>query len=176
MKTAMKIVTVMMILAWAGTGFAQQAGNAPGRAWCGPAGTWIGSNDTFGLEFVVTIDPMSRHCFSVVGEGVEVVPPWESSTAWRGVARKTGPDTYAWTQVTLASPSQFSDPGAGVPDIAGIRGQMRMSDCDHFEIEFGPTELYAWGQTPFEDEPVATLPPSIARYTRVPVDCGFEAE
>jgi hypothetical protein len=47
-----------------------------------------------------------------------------------------------------------------------------MLDCDHFEIDFGPAELYAWGQTPFKDQPMATLPPSIGSYTRVPVDCG----
>lgn len=174
MKTAIKIVVVALTMAWAGTVFAQGAGNGLGRAWCGPAGTWIGSNETYDLEFVVTIDPMGRQCFSVVGEGLEVTPPWESATAWRGTARKTGPDTYAWTQVTFASPSQLTDPSEGVPDIAAIRGELRMLDCDHFEIEFGPTEVYAWGQTPFEDDPMATWPPSIARYTRVPVDCGSE--
>ena len=85
---------------------------------------------------------------------------------------KTGRYTYSWAQVTLAGPSQLSDPGAGVPDIAGIRGEMTMQDCDHFEIDFGQAELYAWGQTPFEDVPVATMPPSIASYTRVPFDCA----
>ena len=47
-----------------------------------------------------------------------------------------------------------------------------MLDCDHVEVEFGPTEVYAWGQTPFEDPTTATTPPSIAHYTRVPYHCS----
>ena len=143
----------------------------PGRRWCQPSGTWIGQNETYGLEFVVTIEPMGGGCYSVVSEGIEIVPPWEVSTAWRGALRKTGRRTFSWNQVLYAGPSQLTDPSAGVPDIAGIRGELTMLDCDHFEVVFGPTELYAWGLTPFEDEPTSTMPPSIAHYTRVPYEC-----
>ena len=178
MKTAVRIVVTAAVvaMAWAGTGFAQETSGQPGRRWCGPVGTWFGSNETFGLEFVVTIAHIGGGCYSVVAEGVEVVPPWESATPWRGVIHKTGRDTYRWQQIIFAAPSQLTDPSEGVPDIAGIEGQMTILDCDHFEVDFGPTGVYAWGQTPFEDEPMATWPPSIARYTRVPVDCGPEPE
>jgi len=178
MKTTVRIVVtaVMVSLAWAGIGFAQEPAGQPGRNWCGPAGVWFGSNETFGLEYVVTIDKIGGGCFSVVAENIEVVPPWEYSTPWRGVIRKTGPGTYRWQQITYAGPSQLTDPGAGVPDIAAIRGEMTMLDCDHFEVDFGPTGVYAWGQTPFEDEPLATWPPSIARYTRVPFECESEPD
>ncbi len=178
MKRASKIIVVATLLTavWAGVASAQDAVQEPGRKWCGPTGTWIGGNETLGLEFVMTIEPMGGGCFSVVSEGIENVPPWETSTAWRGVIHKTGRQTYSWAQVTIAGPSQLSDPGAGVPDIAGIRGEMTMQDCDHFEIDFGQVELYAWGQTPFEDVPVATMPPSIASYTRVPFDCAVRYE
>lgn len=174
MKRANKIIVfaTFFTVVWAGAISAQEAGSEPGRKWCGPAGTWIGQNETFGLEFVVTIDPMGGGCYSAVGEGIENVPPWEASTAWRGVLRKTGRRTFSWTQVAFAGPSQFTDPDEGVPDIAGIRGELTMLDCDHFEIIFEPTELYAWGQTPFVDQPMATMPPGIAHYTRVPLDCG----
>lgn len=178
MKTTVRIVVtaVMVSLAWVGAGFAQEPAAQPGRNWCGPAGVWFGSNETYGLEYVVTIDKIGGGCFSVVAENIEVVPPWEYSTPWRGVIRKTGPGTYRWQQITYAGPSQLTDPGAGVPDIAAIRGEMTMLDCDHFEVDFGPTGVYAWGQTPFEDEPLATWPPSIARYTRVPFECESEPD
>ena len=148
MKTRTTIALLMMVMIWAGAGLAQEPANGPGRPWCSPTGTWFGSNETFGLEFVVTIDPVNGHCFSVVAEGLEATPPWESGTAWRGMIRKTGPGTYSWVQIAYASPSQFTDPGAGVPDIAGARGRMTMLDCDHFEVDFGPIGIYAWGQTP----------------------------
>lgn len=176
MKTAIRIVAVLMVITWAGTGLAQEAVRETSRRWCGPVGTWFGSNETFGLEFIVTIDPMGGGCFSVVAETVEVAPPWEYSTSWRGMLSKGAYHTYTWTQIAYAGPSQFTDPSAGVPDIAAIRGVLTMLDCDHIEVDFGPTELYAWGQTPFEDDPAATWPPSIARYTRVPTECGNKTE
>lgn len=172
MKTATKIAAVLMVMAWAGTGLAQEPAQELGRKWCGPAGTWFGSNETFGLEFIVTIDRVGASCFSAVAEGVEVIPPWEYATSWRGMLSKGANHTYTLMQITYAGPSQFTDPSEGVPDIAAIRGELTMLDCDHFEVAFGPTEVYAWGQTPFEDEPAASWPPSIARYTRVPVECG----
>ncbi len=178
MKAANRVVltAVVMTVFWTGTGVAQETAGQPGRRWCGPVGTWFGSNETFGIEYVVTIAHIGGGCYSVVAEGVEVAPPWERSTPWRGVIHKTGRDTYRWQQIAYAGPSQLTDPGEGVPDIAGIRGEMTMLDCDHFEVDFGPTALYAWGQTPFEDIPTATWPPSIATYTRVPFDCGSETE
>lgn len=178
MKTAEKIVVVAAVMAmmWAGGVSAQDPAGQPGRRLCSPTGTWFGTNETYGLEFVVTIEHMGGGCYSIVAEGVENTPPWEVSTAWRGVLNKTGGRTFSLAQITFAGPSQLTDPGEGVPDVAGIRGEMTMLDCDHFEVEFGPTELYAWGQTPFEDPPVATMPPSIANYTRVPFDCASRSE
>jgi len=178
MKRANKIIVVATLLTavWAGVASAQGAIQERGRKWCRPTGTWIGQNETYELEFVVTIEPTGGRCYSVVSEGIENVPPWEVSTAWRGALRKTGNRTFSWVQVTFAGPSQLTDPGEGVPDVAGIRGEMTMLDCDHFEVEFEPTELYAWGQIPFEDPPAATMPPSIAHYTRVPMDCGDRTE
>lgn len=173
MKSANKMVVVatVAVLALAGTAAAQAPNLELGRKWCGPTGTWIGQNDTYGLELVLTIEPMSGTCFSIVGEGIENVLPWEVSTAWRGVIHKTGGQSYNTSMVTLAGPNQLTNPKADVPDIAAVRGEIYMPDCDHLEIEFEATELYAWGQVPFEDAPLATMPPSIAHYTRVPFDC-----
>ena len=178
MKRANKIIVVATLLTavWAGVASAQGAIQERGRKWCRPTGTWIGQNETYELEFVVTIEPTGGRCYSVVSEGIENVPPWEVSTAWRGALRKTGNRTFSWVQVTFAGPSQLTDPGECVPDVAGIRGEMTMLDCDHFEVELEPTELYAWGQIPVEDPPAATMPPSIAHYTRVPMDCGDRTE
>jgi hypothetical protein len=173
MKTARTIVLVATLstLVWAGAVEAQENKQEPGRSWCSPAGVWIGQNHTYELEYVITIEKMGAGCFSIVADGVELVAPWESSTRWRGMLRRTGRHTFSMTQVALAGPSQFLGMTDGVPDIAAIRGVLTQVDCDHFEVEFEPTELYAWGQKPFVDSPVATLPPSIASYERVPMDC-----
>ena len=179
MKQANKMVvvaTMVVALALTGAASAQQANSELGRKWCGPTGTWIGQNDTYGLELVLTIEPMSGTCFSIVGEGIENILPWEVSTAWRGVINKNGGQSYSTSMVTLAGPNQLTGPTADVPDIAAVRGELYMPDCDHLEIEFEPTELYAWGQVPFEDTPLATMPPSIAHYTRVPFDCMERVE
>ena len=63
MKSANKMVVVasMVALALAGTAAAQSPNSELGRKWCGPTGTWIGQNDTYGLELVLTIEPM-RTC------------------------------------------------------------------------------------------------------------------
>lgn len=161
MKTAGKVVVMaaLMAVAWTSVVSAQGTPAELEGRWCKPTGTWIGQNDTFGNEFLMTIEPMGGGCYSVVSESIDIVPPWETSTAWRGVLRKTGRYTYSWIQVAYAGPSQLTDPGEGVPDIAAIRGVVTMDDCDHFEIDFEEIGLYAWGQVPFEDEPVATLPP-----------------
>jgi hypothetical protein len=173
MKSAnnMVVVATMAALAFASAAAAQVPDLELGRKWCGPTGTWIGQNDTYGLELVLTIEPMSGTCFSIVAEGIEKVLPWEVSTAWRGVVKKNGGQSYSTSMVTLAGPNQLTNPKADVPDIAAVRGELYMPDCDHLEIEFEPTELYAWCQVPFEDTPLATMPPSIAHYTRVPFDC-----
>jgi len=133
MKRASKIIVVATFLTvvWVGAVSAQDAGEGPGRKWCQPTGTWIGQNETYGLEFVVTIEPMGGRCYSVVSEGIENVPPWEVLTAWRGALRKTGNRTFSWVQVTYAGPSQLTDPGEGVPDVAGIRGEMESCDAAH---------------------------------------------
>ncbi len=172
MKMAGKIVVVAVVMAMAGVGAvsAQDASQEPERRWCGPAGTWIGQNQTYGLEYVVTVKPMGGGRYSIVAEGVDDTPPWESSSPWRGVLQKTGRRIFSFAQIKFASPSQFTDPGEGVPDIFGIRGELTMLDCDHSEIEFEPAEYYAWGQVPFVDDPVATSPPAIAYFTRVSFD------
>lgn len=178
MKEARKTLVVAVVLAIAvvGAASAQDAVLEPERRWCTPAGTWIGQNETFGLEYVVTVEPMGGGRFSVVGEGIDETPPWTVSTAWRGMQYRTGHRTYSLTQTKLAGPSQFTDPAEGVPDIFGIQAVVTMLDCDHIEIEFGPAEFYAWGQIPFEDEPVATGTPSISTYTRVPFEQAFAAQ
>jgi hypothetical protein len=119
---------------------------------------------------ITTLRPLGGGRYSIVAEGVDVIPPWEFSTAYRGVLRKTGHRTFSFAQIRFSGPSQFTDPGEGVPDIVGIRGEMTMLDCDHSEVEFGPAGFYAWGQIPFEDAPLATSPPAIAYFTRVPFD------
>ncbi len=170
MKMASRIVVVAVVMAMAGVGAvsAQDAAQEPERRGCTPAGTWIGQNETFGLEWLVTVEPMGGGRYSIVGEGVDDIPPWEFSTAYRGVLRKTGRRTFTFAQIKFMGPSQFTDPGEGVPDILGIKGEMTMLDCDHNEVEFAPSEFYAWGQIPFVDDPVATSPPAIAYFTRVP--------
>ena len=57
MKSAnnMVVVATMAALAFAGAAAAQAPDLELGRKWCGPTGTWIGQNDTYGLELVVTI-------------------------------------------------------------------------------------------------------------------------
>jgi len=173
MNRASKIfmVATLFTAVWAGAVSAQDSRIEPGRRSCQPTGTWIGQNETYGLEFVVTIEPMGGGCYSVIAEGIENVPPWEVSTAWRGALRKTGNRTFSWIQVTYAGPSQLTDPAEGVPDIAAVRAEMTMDDCDHLEVVMEPIGIYAWGQVPFEDDPVITMPPSIAHYTRFPLDC-----
>ncbi len=173
MKTATKIMAVaaMVAMAWAGPGFAQQADRGGNRA-CDPAGTWFGQNETYGFEFLFTVVPMGGGCYSAVAEGVaNDVPPWEYATSWRGTIQKIRGRTYEIVQLQYAGPSQLSDPQDGVPDIAGAQGELTMLDCDHFEVEFAEIGIYAWGQTPFVDVPVATYPPSFATYTRVPGSC-----
>lgn len=173
MKTARRIVVVVAVasMAWATVGAAQGGAAERGGHRCGPTGVWIGANETFGHEFVVTVQPMGGGCFSVVSEGIEATPPWESATPWRGMAKKLDSRTFIVEMVAYAGPSQLTDPSAEVPDIAAIRGRLTMLDCDHFEIEFGEIGVYAWGQTPLEDQPMATWPPSIAHYARVPFEC-----
>ncbi len=173
MKTANKIMVVatMVALAWAGSGMAQEDGGGGFRR-CGPAGAWYGQNETFAMEFLISVVPMGGGCYSIVAEGIgNSVPPWEVSTSWRGVLRKTGGRTYNMVQLMNAGPSQLSDPDDGVPDIAAAQGELTMLDCDHFEVEFEEIGIYAWGQTPFVDTPGATFPPSYATYTRVPGTC-----
>lgn len=174
MKTATKIMAVAAVvaMAWAGPGLAQDLDGRRGNR-CDPAGTWFGQNATYGLEFLVTIVPMGGGCYSTVVEGVaNDVPPWEYSTAWRGVIQKTGPRTYGWVQLQFAGPSQATPPEEGVPDMAAAQGELNMVDCDHFDAEFDLIGIYAWGQIPFVDEPVATYPPSVASYTRLPGACS----
>ena len=84
----------------------------------------------------MTIEPMGGGCYSVVSESIDIVPPWETSTAWRAVPRKTGRFTYSWIQVAYAGPSPLTDPGEGVPDIAAIRPVVTMDNCDHLDIAF----------------------------------------
>ncbi len=170
MKTESKVVVVAVVMAMACVGVvsAQDASQEPERRWCGPAGTWIGQNQTYGLEWLVTVEPMGGGRYSIVAEGIDDTPPWESSTSYRGVLHKTGRRTFSFAQIKFAGPSQFTDPGEGVPDIFGIRGELTMVDCDHSEVEFAPSEFYAWGQIPFVDDPVATSPPAFATFTRVP--------
>jgi hypothetical protein len=169
MKTVTRIVVVAAVaaIAWAAVGEAAERGHK----WCAPTGGWIGANDTFGIEYLVTVQRMGGGCFSVTSDSIETVLPWEVGTPWRGMIKKIDRHTFTVEMVAYAGPSQLSNPKSGVPDIAGIRGLLTMLDCDHFQIEFGEVGLYAWGQTPFEDDPLATLPPSIAHYKRVPFDC-----
>lgn len=178
MKTAGRIILVAVVMAMTCVAavFAQDAVQDPERQRCSPTGTWIGQNETLGLEYVVTVEPMGGVQYSIVAEGIDDTPPWEFSTPWRGVLRKIGPRTFSFMQIKLAGPSQFTDPGEGVPDIFGILGEMNMLDCDHGEVEFAPGKFYAWGQIPFEDEPVATSPPSIAYFTRVPFENSSQSQ
>lgn len=178
MKTASKtvVVAVVMAMACVAAVFAQDAVPEPERQRCAPTGTWIGQNETLGLEYVVTVEPMGGGRYSIVADSIDDTPPWEFSTPWRGVLRKTGPRTFSFKQIKLAGPSQFTDPGEGVPDIFASRGEMTMLDCDHSEVEFAPSEFYAWGQIPFEDEPVATSPPSIAYFTKVPFEYSSQSQ
>lgn len=178
MKTAIRIVVVLVVavMAWAAVGEAQGIEGERGGKRCGPTGVWIGANETYSQEYLLTVQPMGGGCFSAMSEGIEVTPPWEKSTSWRGMLSKVDSRTFIVELVTYAGPSQLSDPDAGVPDIAAIRGQLTMLDCDHFEINFGEVGVYAWGQIPFEDQPLATWPPSIAHYARVPFDCENRSE
>ena len=178
MKMASKagVVAVVMAIACVAAVSAQEAVPDPEHRWCTPAGTWIGQNETYGFEYVVTIESLGGGRYSIVAEGIDDTPPWEFSTPYRGVLRKTGRRTFSFAQIKLAGPSQFTDPGEGVPDIFGIQGDMVMLDCDHNEVEFAPSEFYAWGQIPFEDEPVATSPPAIATFTRIPIDNAVQSQ
>ena len=131
---------------------AQDVSEGSGRGhWCDPAGTWWGQNETFQLEFLVTITPTGFGRYSAVAEGVNGFPPWETATAWRGELRRSGHRTFEWTQLKFAGPGQVS--AEGYPDIAGAHGEMEFVDCDHFEVTFDLLAIYAWGQTPFVDPP-----------------------
>lgn len=178
MKTATRIVVAVVFAAMAWTTAAEAQGTAGERGGkrCGPTGVWIGGNETYSQEYLFTAQPMGGGCFSVVSEGLEVTLPWETSTSWRGMLSKVDERTFIVELVAYAGPSQLSDPDAEVPDIAAIRGRLTMLDCDHLEINFGEVGVYVWGQTPFEDQPLATWPPSIAHYARVPFDCENRSE
>lgn len=173
MKTMTQIVAAitMMTLAMTGSPMADEPEWGPGQS-CGLAGTWYGSNHTFENEILITIESAGRGCFSMVAESLDRNPPWETATAWRGEIKRTGANTYAFVQISFATPSQLTDPSEGVPDIAAARGEITLFGCDRFEIDIAPIELYAWGQSPFEDEPLATLPPSVASYERIPGPCA----
>lgn len=173
MKTATKCAVVaatIVAAVWAAPGMAQVISGDPGDR-CGPAGAWFGQNETFGLEFLVTIVPIGNGCFSVVTETYEITEPYEYGTLWRGVIRRVDLRTYSWTQLSYAGPSQVPGTREDVPDIAAARGQMTMVDCDHFEIDFDKIAIYAWGQKPFASHALMTFPPSHASYTRVPGTC-----
>jgi len=169
MKTATRIsfVTAAMLMSLTGVCWAQEIRETPGSQ-CSPAGTWIGQNETYDHEFLITIEPSGTGCFSVVSEGIEITPPWQVSTAWRGTIRKVRDQTFEWWLIAYAGPSQTTDQAAELPDVVGINGEMNMLSCNHFEVNFGPIGVYAWGQIPFHDEPLATWPPSYASYSRVP--------
>jgi hypothetical protein len=79
MKKAGRIVVTVVFaaMAWTTTGEAQGPAGERGGNRCGPAGTWIGANETYGLEYLLTIQPAGGGCFSVVSEGLEVTLPWD---------------------------------------------------------------------------------------------------
>jgi len=175
MKTASRIIVVAVVMAMACVGgvSAQDAVQEPERR-CTPTGTWIGQNEVLGLEYMVSVEPMGGGRYSIVAEGIDDTPPWEVSTPWRGVLRKSGHRTFSFAQIKFMGPSLYTDPGEGVPDIIGIWGEMTMFGCDHAEVVIEPGAVYAWGQIPFEDEPVATTLPAIEYFTRVPFDNAFQ--
>ena len=178
MKTVSRIflMAVVMAMACEAAVFAQDAVPEPARQRCAPTGTWIGQNETLGLEYMVTVEPMGGGQYSIVAEGIDDTPPWEVSTPWRGVLRKIGPRTFSFAQIKFMGPSLYTDPGEGVPDIIGIWGEMTMFDCDHAEVVIEPGAVYAWGQIPFEDKPVATTLPAIEYFTRIPFDNVFQSQ
>ncbi len=154
------ILVLLCAALWASPCLAGGVGNQ-----CGLAGTWWGQNFEFQQEYLVTILSIGGGRFSAVVDGVNDFPPYEKFTSWRGEAIKTGSDTFDWSQILFGSL-----PGAEVPDIFAVRGEIMLVDCDHFDASFDFGAIYAWGQVPFGDDPLLEFPPSSASYTRMPTD------
>jgi hypothetical protein len=139
---------------------------------CTPAGSWWGYNISFEQEYMFSIVNLGGGKFSAVGDGGAnygdlFSETYEKSTDWRGPLVRIGPKTYELNHLVLASPSLVNDPALGLPDVLGAHGILTMIDCDHFEVQYDSVPLWAWGQTPWVDDPIDDFGAGEAFYTRI---------
>ena len=130
-----------------------------------PAGSYM-LTDTLGEEGLVTITPLGSDNtrFALVSDVIS--PGSESRVVARGELLKTGPDTYAATQLTYCA-----DAAAQITCRFVVSGTMVQTGPDTLEATWPGSALFAPDQDPFADDavPLTCFPEVLALYERIPV-------
>lgn len=178
-KTLVLFVTIGLTAFLFGTPWRVSAGggHAEGNN-CGPAGTWIGTNN-FGSQFIVTISESGRGNdeFTVVADSVAddprvggAFPSAVRRTLQRGDAIRIGPNTYDTTLYAYATDASFEIAYHLVLSTTVVF----TGDCDIGEVE-GTVAFIAPEEDPFDSEvPALLCLPVTATYVRLPAvgPCG----
>ncbi len=169
----LKVLTFCLVVPWAlGPGLASadelaDASGAAGR--CTLAGAWHGENDA-GFVVLITVIPIDNaHGRFVVIADAAANPPGSSfpgavdATAFHGSLVRTGPRTFAQTELSYAR-----DDSAWIATFH-VAGAWELPEvCDTAEAPWQSAAFLSF-QDPFADEPIACLPPVIGTYRRIPV-------
>lgn len=141
-----------------------------GRGPCTIEGTWYGFNS---LEevFVITITRTGAKTYSAVGLQPEVpltsFPGLISSHSIQGDLTKNGPGTFdsSWMAIWALDSEIW---GYGLGNLTA-RGEVTLTSCNTWEATFTTDILgFDLGGDAFEGEVLATFPPYVAYYQRLP--------
>jgi hypothetical protein len=144
---------------------------------CPLTGSWYGggldSPDQPGFKYVLDITSSRDGRHSVIAWGAYSTSDlgFAVSTPWTGeiVSRRSG-----GLEIFLINlnNSDGAFPPTEYPVVQAVRGTVSVVDCTTITIEYTFFGIYLWGQTPFIDEPVDTIPvPIIETHHRMPTGC-----
>jgi hypothetical protein len=178
MKTLVSFV-VVAALAVAAPSLAEEP-KAQFWNWAAPCpltGSWYGGGldnpDQPGFKYVLEITSSRAGRHSVVAWGAYSTHDlgFAVSTPWTGeiVSRRSG---VLEIYLINLNNSDGAFPPTEYPVVQAVRGTVSVADCTSMTIEYDFFGIYLWGQTPFVDEPVDTIPvPIIETHSRMPTGC-----
>jgi len=130
-----------------------------------PAGSYM-LTDTMGEEGLVTITPLGpdNARFAIVSDVIN--PGSEARNVARGELIRTGPDTYAATQLVYCT-----DAVAQITCRFVVSGTIVQTGPDTLEATWPGSSMFAPDQDPFADDatPLVCFPEVLASYQRIPV-------
>jgi len=129
-----------------------------------PAGTYIGANEPWGEKLLITVTPLDRdnQRFSIVSDVINTAN--KSRSMARGGLVRTGPNTFAGTQVSYVTDENFE-----LTTKVVVSGTVVQTSADSLEAAW-VAAVYGGNQDPFAEEAVPLVSfPATAWYQRVPI-------